>query len=81
MKVALRLNRLELFLTKQEVYQWTFLSLTGLASGLFALLLPPIIGIYAGFIYFSLPFTINISAFFFRRNAKKIKVEEDEFKD
>lgn len=77
LKAELELNRLELFLTKQEVYQWTFLSLTGLVSGLFALLLPPEIGIYAGFIYFSLPFTMNILAFYFRRNAKKITAEEE----
>lgn len=69
----LTLDKLELFITKQEVVLWAILSLTGLVSGLFALLLPPRIAIYAGFIYFSLPFTMNITAFYYQRKAKKIK--------
>jgi len=73
LKDQLKLNKLENFLTKQEVTLWAVLSLTGLISGIFALLLPPRIAIYAGFIYFSLPFSMNITAFYFQRKAKNLK--------
>lgn len=72
LKDKLKLNQLELFLTKQEVVLWTILSLTGLISGLFALLFPLRVGIYAGFVYFSLPFTMNLTAFYYQRKAKRI---------
>jgi len=73
LKSKLSLNQIELVLTKQEITLWTILSFTGLFSGLFALLLPPKIAIYAGFVYFSLPFTMNFTAFYYQRKAKKIK--------
>ena len=73
LKDKLKLNKLELLVTKQEVYLWTNLALTGLSSGLFALLFPPWMAIYAGFFYFSLPFTMNFTAFYFNRKIKKLR--------
>jgi len=71
LKAKLGLSLLELFLTKKEVKLWAILSVTGFVSSLFALLLPLHIGIYAGFIYFSLPFTMNFAAFYYQKQAKK----------
>ncbi len=77
LRVQLKLNKLEIFITRQEVFLWTILSITGLISGLFAILFPPRIAIYAGFVYFSLPFSMNISAYYFNKKAKKIKSSLD----
>jgi hypothetical protein len=66
----LLLNEIELMITKQEILLWLILGITGFSSALFALIFPPRIAIYAGFVYFSLPFTMNFVALYY---AKKIK--------
>ncbi len=74
LKEELELNDLEMIMTKQEITLWAVLSLTGLVSGLFALLLPPRVAIYAGFVYFNLPLSMNFAAFYYQRKAKKMEL-------
>ncbi len=64
----LRLNVLELLLTGQQVTVWTVMAATGLASAAFAGLTPPGVGVWAGFVYCSLPVTMTLLA---NRYAKK----------
>lgn len=57
LKVAttLNLNKAERIRTKQQVIQNLILGAVGVASAAWALVLPPQIGIYAGFLYMVLP--------------------------
>lgn len=50
----LNLSPVEFVRTSQEIVVWGVLSGTGLVSAAFAGLTPPKVGVYAGFIYFSL---------------------------
>jgi uncharacterized membrane protein len=65
---ALDLDRRELLITELEGQVWAVMAVTGLASALWAALLPGQLGIFAGFLYFSLfPSTFLIGRRFDRR--------------
>jgi uncharacterized membrane protein len=70
-KKELRLNAMELTVTRGEIVFWAILSLTGFLSAMFAWLMPVRIGIFAGFIYFNLPVSMNLAAFRLMQNVKK----------
>ncbi len=72
-KDKLLLNRTELMATNSEIALWSVLTITGMSSALFALLLPPQIGIFAGFIYFNLPISMNLVAFIYKKKIRKLK--------
>ncbi len=56
----LNLNEVEQLRTKQQIVQNLILGAIGIASAIWAIALPPQIGIYAGFIYMILPITMPI---------------------
>ncbi len=64
----LSLNAREVLLTTQQVTVWTVMAATGLASAAFAAVTPAGVGVWAGFVYSSLPVTMPLLA---RRYAKK----------
>ncbi len=66
---ALRLDAAERVMTEQQTVSWTVQAATGLASAAFAGLLPVNLGIWAGFVYCTLPVTMTWIA---RRYVKKI---------
>ena len=76
-KKELGLNKIEMTITKGEINLWMILCLTGFASGLFALVMPLKIAVYAGFVYFNLPFTMNIAAFRFSKKVKRLLKESE----
>ena len=55
---ALRLDPVERLRTRQEIDRHGVLALTGLASALWAGLLPPRLAVWAGFVYCTLPVTM-----------------------
>jgi hypothetical protein len=63
----LKLNKLELLLTRGDTVVWSLHSAIGLLSALFALFLPERIGVYGGFVYFLLPATVPFVAIHFRK--------------
>lgn len=72
LKDKLKLNKLEMVVTNSELAFWSVLCLTGLASGLFALIMPAKIAIFAGFFYFNLPISMNIVAFSYAKKIRKL---------
>lgn len=77
LKKQLSLNRLEILITNQEIALWLILAATGFISGFFALIFPPPIAVYAGFVYFSLPISMNVTAFYYNRRAKILEAKLD----
>jgi len=73
LKHTLSLNQIEIVITKGEINLWMILAATGFLSGLFAATMPDRIAIYAGFIYFNLPVTMNIAAYRFSRKVKRLQ--------
>ncbi len=59
---ALGLDAAERVMTEHQSVVWTVQAATGLASAAFAGLLPTVIGIWAGFIYCTLPVTMTMIA-------------------
>jgi uncharacterized membrane protein len=66
---SLKLNALERVRTKEDIIVWSVIACTGLTSACFALLMPPRIGVYAGFIYFSLPVAMTVLSVVYDRKA------------
>ena len=58
----LRLNAVERIRTSEEMVSWSIIAATGLTSAAFAWLMPSRVGIYAGFIYFSVGLTMPLVA-------------------
>ncbi len=69
----LLLNPLEKIKTKMEIGFSTILALTGLASAIFAWLTPLSLGVFAGFMYMTLPVSMSMLG---ARYSKKLKTFE-----
>lgn len=69
---GLGLDPRERLLTRQKIVRFAVLGGTGLASALFAALLPPRIAIYAGFLYMTLPVTMPLLAIRHGRRAQRL---------
>ncbi len=67
---ALLLNEEEILLTKSGGIAWLSQSLIGLVSTLWALVLPPQVGVMAGFVYFLIPFAMIVNGVYFGRRIK-----------
>jgi uncharacterized membrane protein len=67
---SLRLNEYERVLTREEITEFSIMAATGLASALFAWLMPPRIALFAGFIYATLLFTMPAAALLYSRRSR-----------
>lgn len=72
---TLNLDEVERLRTRQEIVQNLVLAVTGVTSAVWALALPPQVGIYAGFLYMTLPVTMPLLAM---RYAKRVEAMQDE---
>lgn len=70
--VLLQLNEVEILRTKQAFYSHLAVAMVGLISALWAALLPPKFGIYAGFIYFILALIMPMLSIRFERLCKNL---------
>jgi uncharacterized membrane protein len=70
--VELRLDKLERLRTRQELVSHAVLAGTGLVSALVAAVLPTRLGVWAGFIYTTLPITMPLVAMRYRRQAARL---------
>jgi len=75
LKVAavLRLNDVERVRTLQEITGNLILAATGIASAVWALALPPQIGIYAGFLYMILPVAMPLHTMMYATRIEKLQ--------
>ncbi len=74
-KVAdqLLLNPLERIKTIEDIVSSMVLAISGLVSAGFAWMMPPNIGIYAGFVYVSLPISMPIVAIYYSKKAQRLE--------
>ena len=72
LKDQLELNDFERVKTQSEIAFWLVSASTGLASALFALLMPLRIGIFAGFMYSTLAFTMPFVSIYFARKINRL---------
>ncbi len=70
---ALRLDGLERLRTRQDIDRHGLLALTGLVSALWAGLTPPWLGVWAGFVYMTLPVTMPLMAIRQRRAVERLR--------
>ena len=70
---ALNLDALERVKTAEQIASWTVQSLTGLASAAFAWLMPAGLGIWAGFIYCTLPATMFWIGARYHKQAEQVR--------
>ncbi len=72
LKVSLEipLDALERLRTRSEIASWTVLAATAFVSTLFALIMPVHIGIFAGFTYATLPFTMTTVSTVYKSKEK-----------
>lgn len=70
---TLNLNGVERLRTKQEIVQNLVLGVTGVTSAVWAVALPPQVGMYAGFLYITLPLTMPFLAVWYARQVEKIQ--------
>jgi len=70
---TLRLDELERLRTRQEIALHSVLAATGLASALAAALLPTAVGVWAGFVYTTLPITMSVVASRYSRAADRLR--------
>lgn len=66
----LALDAYEIAETQAEVVMSTLVAATAVVSALFAWLMPPQIGVYAGFIYMSLAATVPVAAIYFAKRSE-----------
>jgi len=71
----LRLDAAERLRTRQEIARTGTLAMTGLASAVFALVMPPQIAIWAGFFYMTLPISMPILAIGFQKRVEALLAE------
>ena len=69
---SLRLDALEALRTRQGIALSAVLALSGLMSALAAGLLPTALGVWAGFVYASLPLTMTLMATRYGRQAESL---------
>jgi uncharacterized membrane protein len=67
----LLLNEYERICTMEEIAVFLILGATGLASALFAWIMPPGIAVFAGFVYTTLPFTMTYMAIVYSRKERR----------
>jgi hypothetical protein len=68
----LGLNPYEHLKTAEEIACWMAAAITGLISALMALFMPPMIAIFAGFVYITIPITIILLTAYYKKKAKSI---------
>ncbi len=73
---TLRLDAAERVMTEQQTISWTIQAGTGLASAAFAGLLPANIGIWAGFIYCTLPVMMPWLATRYARRVEELRLAD-----
>jgi len=73
---GLALSSLERLRTREEIVSFGALAATGLLSSLWAGLLPPEWGIWAGFFYGSLAISMPLIATFYERKAGRLEMEQ-----
>jgi hypothetical protein len=69
----LALDGVERLKTREDIVSFSVLAATGLVSSLWAGLLPAELGVWAGFIYCTLPITMPVVAIRFARKVEKLK--------
>lgn len=70
-KNKLNLNSNEIILTNLEIASWSTLAITGLASALFAAIMPSNINVFAGFVYMTLPVSMPMVSIHFYKKLPK----------
>lgn len=75
----LKLNDLEIIKTNLEITSYVIVSLTGIISALLAWLMPPNINILAGCFYATIPITLFIVEFYYKKKEKRLLVSKDEY--
>jgi len=73
----LRLDAIERLRTRQDIDRHGLLALTGLVSALWAGLLPPVLGVWAGFVYATLPVTMPLLSLRHARAVARLVQERD----
>ncbi len=69
----LRLNTLEKLKTKADIILYTVIAITALTSAGLAWLTPPEIGVFAGFVYWTLPFSTPFIMIYYAKKVQKLK--------
>jgi len=72
---ALRLDASERLLTRQAIAVNLLLGGTGLASALFALVMPVRVGVWAGFFYMTLPVTMTVLSIAHARRQRRLRAD------
>ena len=72
-RASLQLDELEVLRTKEEIAGWSVVAATGLLSALVAVLAPPRIAVYSGFLYFLLTFAPLLAAMPYSRQARRLE--------
>ena len=69
----LRLDAVERVMTRWQITGWSVQAATGLTSAAFAGLLPPALGVWAGFVYCTLPVTMTRIAIRYDKRVKALQ--------
>jgi uncharacterized membrane protein len=69
---SLRLDALERTRTAEEIAGWTVIAVTGLVSALFARVMPPRIGVFAGFAYATLAVSMTLVSILYDKKASRV---------
>lgn len=73
LKYVLKLNEVELLITKYDTISWLIMGNTALVSAFFAIIMPIKIAVFAGLIYSTLPFTMPAISIYFSKKVERIK--------
>jgi uncharacterized membrane protein len=70
---TLELNPIERMETRVDVVMSLILAGTGITSALFAWLVPPALGVWAGFIYMTLPISMSVAGIHYGRKVQALR--------
>jgi uncharacterized membrane protein len=70
---TLQLDPVERLETRVDVVMSLILAGTGMTSALFAWLVPPALGVWAGFIYMTLPITMSVAGIHYGRKVQALR--------
>jgi uncharacterized membrane protein len=70
---TLELNPIERLETRVDVVMSLILAGTGMTSALFAWLVPPALGVWAGFIYMTLPISMSVAGIHYGRKVRALR--------
>jgi uncharacterized membrane protein len=70
---TLELNPIERMETRVDVVMSLILAGTGMTSALFAWLVPPALGVWAGFIYMTLPISMSVAGIHYGRKVQALR--------